>query len=220
MKYILLTFLMAFVFISCQKEADGDVGNSGGSGGSSGGTASDYQPVSANSEWDYESSSGSTSHTVSLGTDTMINGLRYYKFNTTSNGATERGYISKVNGVYRTYGNFNPVGVVVELVYLKDSAIGTNWTNTITVSGFSNYHKYTVARKDIQHTVKGRSYSNVIEVNYDFSIDDPINGGVLNVGGGKYYYAKGVGLIEGYVGFSVFGSSSSDTSRLVNYTIR
>lgn len=221
MKYILLIFFLSFVFTSCQKEVDGGLGNSGGSGGTSGGgTALDYQPVSANSEWYYESSSGISSHTVSLGTDTMINGLRYYKFDKTSNGVTERGYISKLNGIYRTYGNFDPIGVVVELIYLKDSAIGTNWTNKITVSGFSNYHKYTVTRKDIQHTVKGRSYNNVIEVNYDFSIDDPINGGVLNVGGGKYYYAKGVGLIEGYVGFSVLGSSSSDTSRLVNYTIR
>ena len=55
--------------------------------------------------------------------------------------------MSKVNGVYRTYGNFDPVGVVLELIYLKDAAIGTNWTNTISVGGFSNYHKYTVSKE-------------------------------------------------------------------------
>src|SRR6185436_2830425 len=217
MRYILFSFLAAIVFVACQKEVDGGLGN-GGSGG--GGNASDYQPVSANSEWDYTSTTGGSTHTVALGTDTMINGLRYYKFNTTSGGQTQRGYISKVNGVYRTYGNFDPVGQVVELVYLKDSAIGANWTNTISVGGFSNYHKYTVARRDIQHAVNGRSYSTVIEVNYDFSIDNPLGGGMLSIGGGKYYYAKGVGLIEGFFGFDFFGVTSSDTTRLVSYTIR
>jgi hypothetical protein len=103
--------------------------------------------------------------------------------------------MSKVNGVYRAYGNFDPVGQVVELVYLKDSAVGCNWTNRITVSGFSNYHKYTVSRRDISYTVNGKLFNPVIELNYDFSIDNPLGGGSLTIGGGKYYYAKGVGTI-------------------------
>ena len=150
----------------------------------------------------------------------MINGLRYYKFDVTRSGATQRGYINKLNGVYRTYGNFDPVGIVVEVVYLKDSAVGSNWTNRITVNGFSNYHKYTVSRRDISYTVNGRAYNTVIELTYDFSVDNPLGGGALSIGGGKYYYAKGVGLIESYFGFSFLGVSSSDTTRLVNYTIR
>lgn len=162
-----------------------------------------------------------SSHTVALGTDTTINGRKYYKFNKTAGGATERGYISKVNGIYRTFGNFAPIGHVIELTYLKDSAIGTNWTNTITVNGFSNYHKYSVSKRDIQHTVNGKTYNPVIEVNYDFLIDDLLGGSSpVNVGGGKYYYAKGVGLIEAFINTNFFGVSSSDTSRLVNYVIR
>ena len=219
MKQVLLFAFVIVAFASCQKEVDDIFGN-GGSGGGGGSNTSDYQPVSANSEWDYMSTTSGSSHTVALGTDTMINGLRYYKFNTTSGGATERGYISKVNGIYRTYGNFDPVGQVVELIYLKDSPIGTNWTNTISVNGFSNYHKYTVSKRDIQHTVNGKSYSTVIELNYDFSVDNPLGGGVISIGGGKYYYAKGVGLIEAYFGFDFLGVTSTDTTRLVNYTIR
>ena len=219
MRRIVFFVFGVFVLASCQKEVDGSLGNNAGSGGG-GGNTSDYQPVTANSEWDYTSTTSGNTHTVALGTDTMINGLRYYEFNSTAGGATERGYISKVNGVYRTYGNFDPVGQVVELVYLKDSAIGSNWTNTISVNGFSNYHKYTVSKRDIQHTVKGKTYNTVIEVNYDFSIDNPLGGGILSIGGGKYYYAKGVGLIEAYYGFDFFGVSTSDTTRLVSYTIR
>lgn len=216
MRYLLFLVFSAFIFSACQKEVDGSLGNGGGGGGA----ASDYQPTSANSEWDYTSTSTGPSHTVALGTDTTINGLRYYKFDVTRGGATERGYMSKVNGIYRTYGNFDPVGIVVELVYLKDSAIGTNWTNRITVSGFSNYHKYTVSKRDIQHTVNGRSYNSVIELDYDFSVDNPLGGGSMSIGGGKYYYAKGVGLIEAFYNFDFFGVSTSDTTRLVNYTIR
>lgn len=217
MKRILFFGTVIFVFAACQKEVDESLGNSGGGGGSN---TSDYQPVTANSEWDYLSTNNGPSHVVALGTDTTINGLRYYKFNTTTTAGTERGYISKVNGVYRTYGNFAPIGQVLELIYLKDSAIGTNWTNRISVSGFSNYHKYTVAKKDIQHTVVGKTYNSVIELTYDFSVDDPLGGSVISVGGGKYYYAKGVGLIEAYFGFSFFGVSATDTTRLLNHTIR
>ena len=217
MKYILFSVFAITVLASCQKEVDGDLGNSVGGGGT---VVSDYQPVSANSEWDYLSTNSGPTHTVALGTDTIINGLRYYKFNSTTNAGTERGYISKVNGVYRTYGNFDPVGQVVELIYLKDSAIGCNWTNRISVNGFSNYHKYTVSKRDISHTVVGKTYNSVIELTYDFSVDDPLGGSVISVGGGKYYYAKGVGLIEAYFGFSFFGVSATDTTRLLRYTIR
>lgn len=217
-----LFFVLAVVVLaSCQKEVDDIIGSGGGGGGGGGNnSASDYQPVSANSEWDYLSTTMGASHTVALGTDTIINSLRYYKFDKTTSAGTERGYISKVNGVYRTYGDFNPAGQVVELTYLKDEAIGSNWTNTITVSGFSNYHKYTVSKRDIQHIVVGKTYNSVIELTYDFSVDDPLGGPIVTVGGGKYYYAKGVGLIEAYFGFSYFGVSSTDTTRLLNYTIR
>ena len=144
MNRILFFCFALVVLFSCQKEVDDLIGNGGGSGGSNNNTPTDYQPVSANSEWDYLSTNTGPSHLVALGTDTTINSLRYYEFNTTNNAGTERGYMCKVNGVYRTYGNFDPVGLVLELIYLKDAAIGTNWTNTISVSGFSNYHKYTV----------------------------------------------------------------------------
>lgn len=217
---ILLVAFITFLFIGCQKEVEDIIGGSGNSGGGTTGSNSDYQPVSANSEWDYTSTANGSSHLVALGSDTLINGLKYYEFNNTAGGATERGYFSKVNGVYRTYAEFAPAGQVIELVYLKDEPVGSNWTNTITVNGFSNYHKYTVSKRDMQHSVNGKNYNSVIEVNYVFSVDDPLNGGIINIGDGKYYYAKGVGLIEAYVGFSYMGISSSDTTRLVNYTIR
>ena len=53
MNRILLFVFAVVVLASCQKEVDDLIGNSGSGGGSNNNTPTDYQPVSANSEWDY-----------------------------------------------------------------------------------------------------------------------------------------------------------------------
>ena len=88
MRRILFFVFAVFVLASCQKEVDDLLGNSGGGSGGGNNTQSDYQPVSANSEWDYLSTNTGPSHVVALGTDTTINSLRYYEFNTTTNAGT------------------------------------------------------------------------------------------------------------------------------------
>jgi hypothetical protein len=221
MKRILFFVFAAIVLASCQKEVDDLIGNSGGNGGSgNNNTSTDYQPVSANSEWNYSSTSAGNYTLKSLGTDTTINARRYYKFDNSSSQGAERVYLAKSNGVYWQYGESVIGGVVLELIYLKDSAIGTNWTNTISIGGFNNYHKYTVSAKDIQRTVNGKTFNNVIELTYQMSLDDPLGGGILNVGGGKQYYAKGVGPIESYFKVGFLGVNVSDTTKLMSYTIR
>ena len=211
MKKILLPIIAVVIFSACQKEIDGT------SGGSV--SAADYQPVSANSEWNYTSTSIGNYTVKSIGADTMINGRRYYKFDNISSQGTARAYLAKVNGVYWQYGESPVGGVVLEQIYLKDSAIGTNWTNTISISGFNNFHKYTVTAKDIQRTVNGNTFNNVIELTYEMSLDNPL-GGVINAGGGKQYYAKGIGAIESFFTVGFLGFNISDTTRVTSYTIR
>jgi hypothetical protein len=202
--------VVIILFASCQKEVDGRLG---------GGSVADFQPVSANSEWNYTSTSIGSYTLKSIGADTMINGRRYYKFDNITSQGTARAYLAKVGGVYWQYGEAPVGGVVLEQIYLKDSAIGTNWTNTISVSGFNNYHKYTVSARDIQRTVNGKSFNNVIELTYQLSLDNPL-GGVINAGGGKQYYARGVGAIESFFTAGFMGFNISDTTRLTSYTIR
>jgi hypothetical protein len=108
MKQFLFVVFMVTVIASCQKEIDG------GTGG--GGNAGDYQPVTANSEWNYTSTSAGNYNLKALGTDTMINGRRFYKFDRTAAGQSVREYISKVSGVYRSYAEFAPAGQVLDLV--------------------------------------------------------------------------------------------------------
>jgi len=197
-------------FSSCQKEVDGTTGAT---------SAGDFQPVSANSEWNYTSTSIGNYTLKALGTDTLINGRRFYKFDNISSQGTSRGYLHKSNGVYWQYAKAPVGGLVVEQVYLKDSAIGTGWTNTISVSGFNNYHKYTVSARDIQRSVNGTTFNNVIELTYELSLDNPL-GGVVNAGGGKQYYARGVGAIESFFTAGFMGFNISDTTKLTSFTLR
>lgn len=216
MKKILVFVSAVFILLSCQKEIDDTLSGSGNGNTGSG----DYQPTSANSQWEYNSTTAGNYTLKSLGTDTIINGRKYYKFDRMAGSASERGYMSKLNGIYRQYGEFEPAGQVLEMIYLKDSAVGTSWTETITVSGFSNYHKYTVSARDIQRTVNGMNFKNVIELNYEMLLDDPLGGAIIQAGGGKQYYAKNVGAIESWFKVSFFGINVSDTTKLVSYDIK
>jgi hypothetical protein len=210
MKKPLLYFFMVFAIAACQKEIDGGLASKSG----------DYQPVSINSLWYYNSTSAVTFSVKSVGTDSTINGRSFYRFDHKTNSGTSRAYISKWNGIYRQYGNFAPAGgQVIELVYLKDTLNGATWTNTITAGGFKNYHKYTVTAKDIDYKVGGVLYTNVIELSYEFSIDNPLGGGVIKTGSGKQYYARNIGAIESYFNCSYLGFNTSDTTRLATYMI-
>ena len=212
MKRIFFFVFSIFVFAACQKEVDDNPGGGGAN-------TSDYQPVSANSEWNYSSTSIGNYSVKALGSDTMINGRKYYKFDNVTAQGINRGYLGKANGVYWQYGESPVGGIILEQIYLKDSAIGTSWTNTITLNGFSNYHKYTVSARDIQRTVNGKTFNNVIELTYELSLDNPL-GGIINAGGGKQYYAKSVGAIEQYFAAGFLGINVSDTTKLISYTIR
>ena len=204
--------IVMFLLSSCQKEIDWGLGGTVGS--------NDYQPVSANSEWNYTSTSSGDYTIKSLGTDSLINSRRYYKFDRIQSGVASRLYMNKTGGDYWQYAFFPQASQVVDLIYLKDSVVGTTWTNTITVSGFSNYHKYTILANGISRTVNGRTFNNVIELDYRFSFVNPISGGTINAGTGKNYYAKGVGAIESFYTIGYLTLSLSDTTRLTSYTIR
>ena len=203
--------LIIFVLSSCQKEIDW---------GFIGGSSDDYQPVSANSVWSYSSTSSGNYSIKSLGTDSLINSRRYYKFDRTQSGVASRLYMNITGNEYWQYAFFPQASQVVDLIYLKDSAIGTTWTNTITISGFANYHKYTVSANGSQRTVNGKTFNNVIELDYKFSFVNPIGGGTINAGTGKYYYAKGIGAIESFYTIGYLTINLTDTTRLTSYTIR
>ena len=212
--------LLLLITGSCQREISQEIISGGGSGGGTG----DYQPVSAGSEWNYTALSLGNYSLKALGTDSTINGRKYYKFDQTIAGTTNRAYMGKANNVYYSYGSQTVGGTPVSVDYfviLKDTAVGGTWTNTINTGFVNAYYKYTVTGRDLNRTVLGKSYSSVIELTTQLLIDDPLGGGIpIPIGTGKDYYAKGVGAIESFNSVSFFGVSQTDTTRLVSYTIR
>ena len=61
--------IVIFLLSSCQKEIDWGLGGGVGS--------NDYQPVSANSVWNYTSTSKGSYTIKSLGTDSLISSRQY-----------------------------------------------------------------------------------------------------------------------------------------------
>ena len=208
------------VLASCQKEMSVESVNNGNTPGAGGNN--DYQPVSAGSEWEYSSLILGDYTIKSLGSDSMINGIRYYMFDNIHSLGISLVYINKDNGIYRQATRTVFGGQWAEVISLKDAAVGTTWTNTITSQGINSYHKYTVAARDIQHTVNGKTYSPVIELDYEYLIDDLMGGGStpVSIGSGKTFVAKGVGSIESYYTADMFGLPLVDSVYLISSVIR
>lgn len=219
MKKIMTLVCAGFLLSACQKEIESLNGNGATSGGTTSGStgggtttgSADYQPVTTASKWNMKSTSIGDYSMTSLGTDTTINNLRYYKFDHSSAG---RQYISKEGGVYKQRINYAPAGGWTTLTYLKDAAVGTTWTETLSASGTSFQMKYTVAAVGGTRTVAGKAYNNVLKVTYEQSLMG------MTTATGEQYYAKGVGPIEGVSRMDVFGvTTTTDSSYLVSAVI-
>ena len=87
-----------------------------------------------------------------------------------------------------------------DTIIMSNVAIGTTWglvDENTTFLGIKNidYHKYTLVKKHITLTVNGKTYDDVLVVNYYSKSYSSILGGD-NVFSLNRYYVKGVGLIK------------------------
>ncbi|HVF97741.1 MAG TPA: hypothetical protein VM871_10480 [Flavisolibacter sp.] len=210
MKKNLVALCVAVLLFACQKEITSDNGggtNNGGSGSGGGSnTGGDYQPVSANSKWNMKSTSLGDYTLTSLGTDSTVNGKKYYKFDNSAGG---RQYISKENGVYTQYVYNLQLGGWVSLLYLKDAAAGTTWTETLSSGGIPVQMKYTVASVGGTRTINAKAYTNVIRITY---VQSALG---ITTATGEQSFSKGVGPIEGISRIDLLGTSTTIDSTYV-----
>lgn len=165
-----------------------------------------YSPLTVGSNWTYNYTENSTTDVYKLtatGQDTLVNG-RNYKVLTSTDGTNR--YLSKIDSNYYRFASFGAIGSFEEL-YLKDNRdVNSTWTNSVSInySGASLPANltYTVKEKGITHTVNGTVYKDVIHVRLDIEVALPIVGN-SNIGGGDFYYAKDVGLIENSISLSI-----------------
>ena len=174
------------LFGGCSKDDD-----------SSPGTTSDYAHLTAGSNWTYKFTEGSTpAETFKLtvtNKDTVVN-QKTYKVLTSTDGANS--YIGKMDNNYYRLASFPSLGInTLEELYLKSNeAVNATWTNQTNVvyagQTISANLTYTIKAKGESRTVLTNAYTNVIRVRLDIAAFGS------TLGGGDFYYAEGVGLIE------------------------
>jgi len=205
--FVLAAFIVAFA--SCQKDKNDDTDN--------GGTTTDYQPTSVGSTWQYNSTSQGVYTETAVSGDTTIEGDKYYIFDNTENG---RRYVNKNNGNYTSYGYVAQLDTAVKLLYLKDAAAGTSWTNTALYSGIPVTLTYNIASRDASMTVNNKNFDNVIGLTFTVGAPNPITGQNITIATGKQFYAKGVGSIMSTLHLKVQTVDINDSTYLVAYDIK
>ena len=183
--------------------------------------AANYSPQTANSTWTYKNTPGSTFTLTATNRDTTANG-KTYKVYLNSSGSNN--YMGKTGSSYYRFGSIAELGLnAVEELYLKDDqAVNATWliTQAFTAPGIpvplTASLNYTIKEKGITRTVGSKLFTNVIHVRLDLSVT------ILNsIGGGDFYYAEGVGLIENAINVSVPGQAAiNQTQVITDYSIK
>jgi hypothetical protein len=164
-----------------------------------------YMSMTPGNSWTYETRDNSTTlispnTVVSTSRDTSLMGKTYHVF-TNSNGAANDYY--NITGTdYYTYRAISAALAIppIEVIYLKDAALNTSWSQTVNVplSGvpstvpvvFTNV----IAAKGLSRTVNGKVYTDVVQVTTTAAVTGlPAGSVVTDI---QSYYAPKFGLIE------------------------
>jgi hypothetical protein len=151
-------------------------------------TAGQYLTLHPGSKWEYiEKDSGFINSIVVLDSARTAFAKTYLAFKSSYRGYNSKNYYAYKNGNYFILipGNGS---ADQELIYLKDStALGTKWSATATINSASLLHEYEVVETNLNKTVNGLSFSNVVHVRLKI-----VSTGYV----GDFYYAPNAGLIK------------------------
>ena len=227
---ICLLFIIIF-FTQCKKESTSTVVDNPIT------VTKDYSPVTAGSTFTYSDSTNDLVTSFSM-TATGINSTLYgktYSKLSTSNGNTF--YRAKSGAKYYQLTSYPSMSSnEFENVYLIDSLpVNSTWTvpfKILNVLGFPDslnaVATYKISEKGISRAVEGRLYTNVIHVSLidvsAYSAVPPSGQLAGAIASGDFYFALGVGLIQGRFeveDVSSFGISSYKSSQILStYNIK
>lgn len=182
----------------------------------------DFQPFTAGSNWTYVNNPGGISIITATNSDTVALG-RTYKVFVNSNGPNY--YMAKSGSSYYRFGTLQgvfPSGI--EELYLKDDQpVNASWSLpdvTVNFSGTPTVIKpaYKIANKGMTMTVQGKSYSNVTYVRLNLTTN--VFGIEVDLGGGDFYYAGGIGMISTAINITAGSQAISQSSELSAYEIK
>jgi len=213
-KSFLSIFLVAttlFLFTQCKKDDAAPTTAT---------TTVNYSPLTTGSSWTYnytEGNAAAVSYTYTVtDKDTTINGKTYNVLS--SSDGSENKYMAKIDSNYYRYASFSGIGSFEEL-YLKDNRdVNSTWTGLASISyagvPISANLTYTVKEKGISYLVNGKTYNDVIHIRLDA---DALS---ISIGGGDFYYAKDIGLIENNIKLTYLGQSFTTSQQLTAYVIK
>jgi hypothetical protein len=218
MKKLVCLLLIVVVFAECKKKSSDP--------GTSSGTANSYHPLTVGSNWTYTDAPGGT-YTLTVTNKDTAAGVpaRTYKVLSNNNGGNVyEAQEGNDNYRYSTFNGVLPNGAAE--LYLKDNlSVNATWNVLVPITymglPLTVTLKYTVKETGITKVVQTKSYSNVTHVRLDASTS--VFGVAQSLGGGDFFYAKGVGRIYhdlnlGNAGLGV--TPFAQVSELVSYQIK
>jgi hypothetical protein len=159
-----------------------------------------YQPLTAGSTWVYKNTDSLTvdTNTITMTSSTQTVGNNIFHLATSlENGSTDQGYYGINHHLY----TMTDQQLGFQLTYLDDTKpVGGTWgisysdsTGTLRLTG-------TTIEKNINHTVLGKTYNNVIHTRLTFQLTIPADpAGSLGMSGyftSDFYIAANIGIIE------------------------
>jgi hypothetical protein len=218
MKVSFLAFCLmvsfVFLFTQCKKDEDSPPTTP---------ITTNYSPLTVGSNWTYSYIEGPSTPASFVLTvtdkDTAINGKTYKVLSSSDNSGNN--YLAKIDSNYYRYASFAGIGSLEEL-YLKDNGpVGSTWTNSVTFTlpgvplPLTADLTYRVQEKDISYVVNGKTYNDVIKTRVT------VNLFTSDIGGGDFYYAKDVGMIESTISLNPPGQTPyTSKQQLVSYEIK
>jgi hypothetical protein len=205
-KNILTLIAIISIFSACTKEK----GAPGGSG--------DYQPLTANSTWSYRNESlieegmptevDTTINTMTA-TTKVFDGKTFHLLHSVTAGINEDSYLGYNNHIY-TARNLEEDGIVI-YDYL-DETKAAGFSEIMPFSGLDKdaQIKTSVVEKDINKTILGKAYSNVIHTRLETQIKETDE--FKTVSTIDFYIAKNIGVIATYTDFD--GTQISKTEMI------
>lgn len=214
LRLLALLALFVTVFASCNKDDDDT-------------PAVTYIPNTANSTWTYDTTmylpiAASGSYTLTATSRDTTVGTRNYRVVSSTSGGNS--YYAQSGTDYYQFSTVPGVNTQkVELLYLKDVAEGTSWTEnySITYSGFpvTVPATYQVVKKGYDTTIGTNTFKDVIRVKTTLGAISIIGTPTTDI---NYVYARGVGRIYSRVKvvFAALGVNIDTEAKLRTYTIR
>ena len=193
-----------------------------------------FMPLTVGSSWTYSTQTYSPapstgSYTIkATAKDSMVSGKTYKVF---TNSSADNEYYNITNTDYFQLGNLAALNQRLELLYLKDAAMGTTWTETkiITFPGIptpiSLPLNYSITEKGNSYTVGSKTFSDVTHVKVTIGAITVMGFPITPISDFNYYYARGVGRIYARTKLTItvplagININNDDELKLTSYTI-